>query len=184
MPNPMTRRAELIDQALQYGWSITAGLLEFSAHRVIVGKQARRHTVQATLNSVGAVVSAKIDGRSVSGGNRLGQVAAALRRGAPSYRPGRTSDRGGAVHWVPRQYRSGVPPSALCGTMVTSGLTHPNEIGRWRWTKDPVDCARCVTRWTSATASLRDWTAPTAPAPQIFPGVMRVYGGAATRSPL
>jgi hypothetical protein len=182
MPDPLSRRAELVDHALQHGWFVTPGVRDFSAYRVIVGKQTRRHTVQATLNSAGTVTSAMIDGRVVAGGNRLGQVAAALRRGQPSYRPGRTSDHGGAVHWVPRQHRSGAAPQALCGIRVTSGLDHPNEIGHWRWSKDPVSCARCQARWSNAVASLRDWAAPAAPAPSLFPGVMRIYGGASTGS--
>jgi hypothetical protein len=184
MPDPLSRRAELVDHALQYGWFVTPGVRDFSAHRVIVGKQTQRHTIQATLNSAGTITSAKIDDRVVAGGNRLGQVAAALRRGQPSYRAGRTSNRGGAVHWVPRQHRSGVAPQALCGTRITSELDHPNEIGRWRWSKDPVDCVRCQVRWASAVASLRDWTAAADPAPSILPGVMRVYGGASTGSPV
>lgn len=183
MPDPLSRRAELIEHALRYGWFIAPGVREFSAYRTLPD-QTKRHTIAVTLTDAGAVASAKIDGRSVTGGNRLGQVAAALRRGQPSYRAGRTSDRGGAVHWVPRQHRSGVPPQALCGTRVTAGLTHPGEIGRWRWAgNEAVSCTRCRNRWDSAVAALRNWTAPVTPAPQIFPGVMRTYGGAApTRS--
>jgi hypothetical protein len=175
----LTRRAELADHALQYGWMVEPGELEFRAAYTAEGKSPRRHTIQAALSAAGAVSAARIDGQPVAGPNRLTQVIAAIRRGTPSYRPGRVSDKAGAVHWVPRQQRSGVPPQALCGVRVIGNGDYP---GRWRWSHDPVDCQRCARHWDGAIAVLRNWnrTAPSSESPHL----LRVYAGAATgRSP-
>ena len=59
----------------------------------------------------------------------------------------RTSERGGKVHYVYPQLRPGVTNASrpVCGLIPTSGLNHPTEVGRWRWTEDDLNCRRCLT---------------------------------------
>jgi len=172
----LIRRTELVNHALQFGWLVRAGVLEFSAYRVTEGAQTRR-TVRITLSATGTVTGAMIDGQPVAGPGRLAQVIAALRRGAPSYRAGRVSDKASAAHWVPRQQRSGRAPQALCGVRVSGS---EDFVGRWRWTRDPIDCRRCISLWGGAVTVLRNWNVDTHAPPTIFPNALRVYGGAAT----
>lgn len=183
--DPASRRAELVEQALQYGWNVYPGAQEFRAYQIGDGPAARRHTVQVALSQAGVVLAATIDGRAVSGANKLALLVAALRRGAPSYRAGRASNKTTTVHWVPRQGRGDIPPQALCGGRVTGGLdpaTGSPIAGHWFWSHtDPVNCARCLAQWASAITALRDWDgARRAAAPTVYRGVQRVYGGATT----
>lgn len=50
------------------------------------------------------------------------------------------------VHYVFPKTKSGTlhPGRSLCGQIPISGVTDPHEIGRWRWTEEPVDCLICL----------------------------------------
>lgn len=49
------------------------------------------------------------------------------------------------VHYVWAKTLSGVynHPRSLCGQIPISGLSDPNEIGRWHWTAESVNCKMC-----------------------------------------
>jgi hypothetical protein len=61
-------------------------------------------------------------------------------------RKARVSNRGSRVHYIHPQTMSGVSRvgRSVCGQIPITGLDHPTEVGRGRWTDESVDCLSCL----------------------------------------
>ena len=50
------------------------------------------------------------------------------------------------VHAILPAMIPGEPPAAVCGQLPLSGVRgmDPDEVARWRWTQESVDCQTCL----------------------------------------